>query len=123
MFNVLIDQIEHLNNSSIQSYFVGQICVTNEIIQFSERKLIDKSRCEMSFNTICFSQFHAFSSYESDFYLLRVYLSHQHKSLSDNVCFASAYRTNIDRLPTTPTRSLITYLMKLFNKHLNFSFI
>ena len=43
MFTVLIDQIEHHNNSVIQNYCVGQVYVTNEIIQFSERKLIDKN--------------------------------------------------------------------------------
>ena len=52
MFTGLIDQIAHLNNSTIQSYCVGQVYVTNEIIQFGERKLIDKNRCEWSFNTI-----------------------------------------------------------------------
>ena len=36
----------------MQSYCVGQVYVINEIIQFSERKLIDKNRCEWSFNTI-----------------------------------------------------------------------
>ena len=32
-----IYQIEHLKNSSVLSYCVGQAYVTNEIIQFSER--------------------------------------------------------------------------------------
>ena len=50
MFTVLIDQIEHLDNFSTQSFCVKQIYVTNEIIQFSE--LIDKNRCEWSFPTI-----------------------------------------------------------------------
>ena len=44
MLTVLIDQIEHLNNFSIQSYCVGQVCVTNEIIQLNELKLNDKNR-------------------------------------------------------------------------------
>ena len=57
MFTVLIDQIEHLDNSSIKSYCVGQVYVTNEIIQFSERKLIDKVRCEWSFNAIALAAF------------------------------------------------------------------
>ena len=53
MLTALIDQIEQLDNiSSAQSYFVRLVYVTNEIIQFSERKLIDKNRCEWSFNTI-----------------------------------------------------------------------
>ena len=52
MFNVLIDQIKHLDNFSIESYCAGQVYVTNEIIQFSERKLIDKNRCEWFLNTI-----------------------------------------------------------------------
>ena len=53
MFAVLIDQIEHLDNfSTLQTYCVGQVYLTNEIIQFSERKVIDKNRCEWSFNTI-----------------------------------------------------------------------
>ena len=42
MFTVLIDQTEQLNNSPIQSYCVGQVYVTNKIVQFSEQKLIDK---------------------------------------------------------------------------------
>ena len=42
MFTVSIDHIEHLDNLSIQSYCVGQVYVTYEIIQFSEQKLIDK---------------------------------------------------------------------------------
>ena len=50
-FTVRID-IEHFDNSSTQSYCAGQVYVTNEIVQFSERKLIDKNRCEWSFNTI-----------------------------------------------------------------------
>ena len=52
MFTVLIDQIEHLNNSSIQSYCVGLVYETNEIIQFNEQKLIDKNRCKCFFDTI-----------------------------------------------------------------------
>ena len=52
MFIVLIDQIEHLDDSSTQNYCVGQVYVTNEIIQFSEQKLIDKNKCEWSLNTI-----------------------------------------------------------------------
>ena len=52
MFTVLNDQIEHLDNSSIQSYCVGKVFVTNEIIQFSEQKLVDKNSCEWSFYSI-----------------------------------------------------------------------
>ena len=37
MFTVLIDQIENLNNSSMQSYCLGQVYVTIGIIQFGER--------------------------------------------------------------------------------------
>ena len=51
MFTVLFHQIEDLNNSSILSYFVGQVDVTNERIQFIEQKLIDKNKCEWFFNT------------------------------------------------------------------------
>ena len=46
MFAVLINQIEHLSNSSIRSYCVGQVYVTNEIIQLSEQKLINKNKYE-----------------------------------------------------------------------------
>ena len=52
MFTVLIDQIEHLNDLFIQSYYVGQVYVTNEIIRFNERKLVDKNIYKWSFNTI-----------------------------------------------------------------------
>ena len=52
LFAVLIDQIEHLDNSSILSYGVGQVYVTIEINQSSKQKLIDKSRFEWYFNTI-----------------------------------------------------------------------
>ena len=52
MLTVLIDQIEHLDNFSMRSYYVRQLYGTNEIIQFSERKLIDINRCEWSFNAI-----------------------------------------------------------------------
>ena len=45
MLTVIIDQIDYRDNSAKQSYCVGQVYVTNEIIQFSEQKLIDK-RCE-----------------------------------------------------------------------------
>ena len=83
MFIVLIEQIEHLDNSSIQSYFVGQVYETNEIIQFCDRELIDKSRCELSFNAIAPASF---------MLLLRMY----------QILFAL-------RLSTTPRRSLIRY--------------
>ena len=43
MFIALNDQIELLDNSSILSYCVRQVYVTNKIIQSSERKLIDKN--------------------------------------------------------------------------------
>ena len=36
MFPVLIDQIEHLGNSSINSYSVEQVNVRNEIFDFAE---------------------------------------------------------------------------------------
>ena len=52
MFTVLIDQIEDLDNFSIQSYCVGQVNETNEIIQFSKQKLIDQNRCEWFSNTV-----------------------------------------------------------------------
>ena len=52
MFIVLIDEIENLDNSFTQSNCVVQVNVTNETIQFCEQKLIDKNRCEWSFNTI-----------------------------------------------------------------------
>ena len=55
MFIVMIDQIEHLNNFSIQSYFVEQDYVTNELIQYSEQKLIDKNWCEWSFKLTQFA--------------------------------------------------------------------
>ena len=55
MFTVLIDHIEHLHDSSSQSYCVGQVNVTNEMIQFSERKLIYRNRCKRTFNTIALS--------------------------------------------------------------------
>ena len=38
MVTVLFDQIEHLNNPSIQSYGVVLVHVTNELIQFNEQK-------------------------------------------------------------------------------------
>ena len=57
MFSVLIDQIEYINNFSIKSCCVGQVYVINEIIQFSEQKLIDKNMCEWSFNTIAVANF------------------------------------------------------------------
>ena len=37
MFTILIDLIEHLDNSCMQNY-VGKTYMTNEIIQFSEQK-------------------------------------------------------------------------------------
>ena len=80
MFIVLI---EHLDNSSTQSYFVGQVYETNEIIQFCDRKLIDKSRYELSFNAITPANF---------MLLLRMY----------QILFAL-------RLSTTARRSLIRY--------------
>ena len=51
MFTVLIDQIEHFNNFFIQSCCVGHV-KTNEIIQFSEQKLIDKNKCKSTFIAI-----------------------------------------------------------------------
>ena len=38
--------------SIIFLYKVGQVYAVNEIIQLSEQKLIDKNRCEWSFNTL-----------------------------------------------------------------------
>ena len=52
MFTVLIDQIEHLDSFFIQSYCVGQVYRINGTIQFSERKLNERNRCEWSSNTI-----------------------------------------------------------------------
>ena len=52
MLAVAIDQIGHLNNFFIQSYYAGQVYVTNEIIHFSEQNLTDENRCEWSFNAI-----------------------------------------------------------------------
>ena len=57
MFTILFNQIEHLDNFSIQSYCVEQFYLTNEIIQFSERKLINKSGFEWYF--YCSNPFYA----------------------------------------------------------------
>ena len=57
MFTALINQIAHRGKSSVQSYCVGQIYVTNEIIQFIDRKLININGCEWSFNTIATANF------------------------------------------------------------------
>ena len=52
MFPVSNDQIEHLDNSFIKSYCVGQVYVANKIMHFGEQKLINKYKCEWSFSTI-----------------------------------------------------------------------
>ena len=44
MFTLLIDQIEHVDNSSKQSCCVGQVYEVNEIIQLGKQKLIDKNK-------------------------------------------------------------------------------
>ena len=101
MFAVLIGQIEHLDSSSVRSYCVGQVYVTNEIIQFNEQKFIDKIRCEWCFNAIPPANSMYFCVC-SIFCLLLICLPHKQGSSTDVVCFASADHTNINRLSTTP---------------------
>ena len=91
MFAVLIGQIEHLDSSSIRSYCVGQVYVTNEIIQFNEQKLIDKIRCEWCFNSIP-------PANSMCFWVCSIFF-----------CFSSVYHTNTDhRQMLLASRLLIT---------------
>ena len=91
MFTDLIDQIEHFNNFS--THCVVQVYVTTEIIQFSERKLVD-----LSVNGLITQLLQPISCFFSAY-------------IQDVVCFVSIYHTNIDhhqmlfasRLSTTPT--------------------